>query len=123
MEPKRRGGAGAPSSSTTTGYVKDLVIRGTVSVAFFFKDPAPTEIYTLSLHDALPISSNFLFFLQVCQCARDPENAVAGAQGQLQSFTGLFEPVAISLVQHAVVVQAIDSQLTVAAVQIGRAHV
>src|SRR2546428_10373532 len=24
---------------------------------FFFKDTAPTEIYTLSLHDALPISS------------------------------------------------------------------
>src|SRR5437870_9973676 len=24
---------------------------------FFFKDPAPTEIYTLSLHDALPIYS------------------------------------------------------------------
>src|SRR5690348_17694986 len=24
--------------------------------SFFFKDPAPTEIYTLSLHDALPIS-------------------------------------------------------------------
>src|SRR5207245_7518007 len=24
---------------------------------FFFTDPAPTEIYTLSLHDALPISS------------------------------------------------------------------
>src|SRR5206468_12940190 len=23
---------------------------------FFFTDPAPTEIYTLSLHDALPIS-------------------------------------------------------------------
>src|SRR5437764_3203191 len=23
---------------------------------FFFHDPAPTEIYTLSLHDALPIS-------------------------------------------------------------------
>ena len=22
---------------------------------FFFNDPAPTEIYTLSLHDALPI--------------------------------------------------------------------
>src|SRR5690348_18115957 len=28
---------------------------------FFFNDTAPTEIYTLSLHDALPIS-----------CARDP---------------------------------------------------
>src|SRR5438046_6736454 len=26
------------------------------SVVFFFNDPAPAEIYTLSLHDALPIS-------------------------------------------------------------------
>src|SRR6478672_5137966 len=26
------------------------------SCFFFFNDPAPTEIYTLSLHDALPIS-------------------------------------------------------------------
>ena len=25
---------------------------------FFFNDPATTEIYTLSLHDALPISGN-----------------------------------------------------------------
>src|SRR5439155_22560690 len=25
---------------------------------FFFTDPHPTEIYTLSLHDALPISSD-----------------------------------------------------------------
>src|SRR5690606_41704127 len=30
------------------------------SFIFFFSNyPAPTEIYTLSLHDALPISSNF----------------------------------------------------------------
>src|SRR5436853_5131676 len=27
-----------------------------LSLFFFFNDPAPTEIYTLSLHDALPIS-------------------------------------------------------------------
>src|SRR5699024_12637249 len=27
---------------------------------FFFNDPAPTEIYTLSLHDALPILSSTL---------------------------------------------------------------
>src|SRR5437870_10931616 len=27
-----------------------------LSVFFFFHDTAPTEIYTLSLHDALPIS-------------------------------------------------------------------
>src|SRR5688572_33214084 len=25
-------------------------------IVFFFTDPAPTQIYTLSLHDALPIS-------------------------------------------------------------------
>src|SRR3712207_7052606 len=28
-----------------------------VHISFFFKDPATTEIYTLSLHDALPISA------------------------------------------------------------------
>src|SRR5688572_31795170 len=27
------------------------------SLSFFFNDPATTEIYTLSLHDALPIST------------------------------------------------------------------
>src|SRR5579872_4653163 len=28
---------------------------------FFFKDTAPTQIYTLSLHDALPICTRLLF--------------------------------------------------------------
>src|SRR5206468_12628501 len=28
-----------------------------VALLFFFNNPPPTEIYTLSLHDALPISS------------------------------------------------------------------
>ena len=28
---------------------------GVVGCCFFFNDPATTEIYTLSLHDALPI--------------------------------------------------------------------
>src|SRR5258708_32155520 len=31
--------------------------RWSLSVFFFFNDTATTEIYTLSLHDALPISS------------------------------------------------------------------
>src|SRR5260370_40420321 len=30
-------------------------------IIFFFNDPATTEIYTLSLHDALPISSILSF--------------------------------------------------------------
>src|SRR5689334_24112981 len=29
-------------------------------MTFFFNDPAPTEIYTLSLHDALPISTGMI---------------------------------------------------------------
>src|SRR2546423_11000717 len=32
---------------------------------FFFNDTATTEIYTLSLHDALPISELFAFTLRV----------------------------------------------------------
>src|SRR5690554_4787166 len=38
-----------------------ILLRGAGSISkldgchFFFSDPAPTEIYTLSLHDALPI--------------------------------------------------------------------
>src|SRR5699024_12216136 len=35
---------------------------------FFFNDTAPTEIYTLSLHDALPI---FLDPAHVCDCASE----------------------------------------------------
>ena len=41
---------------------------------FFFNDPATTEIYTLSLHDALPISTNFIAKM----LAEDIENMPAG---------------------------------------------
>src|SRR5688572_33183929 len=41
-------------------YHKIIVCVGILSILrcyfFFFNDPATTEIYTLSLHDALPIS-------------------------------------------------------------------
>src|SRR3970282_2004682 len=38
----------------------------TISYAvFFFNDPATTEIYTLSLHDALPISRPALSLVQL----------------------------------------------------------
>src|SRR5439155_26071591 len=35
-----------------------FLFHAVVFFFFFFNHPAPTEIYTLSLHDALPISSN-----------------------------------------------------------------
>ena len=40
------------------------VRRGIVfNIFFFFNDTATTEIYTLSLHDALPILPNYQSFL------------------------------------------------------------
>src|SRR5437660_490352 len=38
-------------------HVLPSQLLGCPALLFFFKDPAPTEIYTLSLHDALPISA------------------------------------------------------------------
>src|SRR5258707_2618783 len=44
-------------------------------IFFFFNDTATTEIYTLSLHDALPISSvGVLLMVDVCD-ARAPDYA------------------------------------------------
>src|SRR5688572_32984292 len=45
------------------------------STAFFFNDPATTEIYTLSLHDALPISRPGL------RARRAGEDGRAGGRG------------------------------------------
>src|SRR3712207_9078069 len=42
-----------------------------VSVLFFFNDTATTEIYTLSLHDALPICQRRLDLLQHDQVLLD----------------------------------------------------
>ena len=41
------------------GCEKEVVVVLCVCVVFFFNDTATTEIYTLSLHDALPIWSGF----------------------------------------------------------------
>src|SRR5260370_1059745 len=40
---------------TTTPTATTVTITPTTSIVFFFNDTATTEIYTLSLHDALPI--------------------------------------------------------------------
>src|SRR5438270_6790907 len=41
-------------------------------VLFFFNDTATTEIYTLSLHDALPIFATILFLLAYLATERRP---------------------------------------------------
>src|SRR5579885_1985569 len=58
MPPRRRSGARAPSYSTAwlTARMSSVPApQRRISCVFFFNDTAPTEIYTLSLHDALPI--------------------------------------------------------------------
>ena len=48
--------------------------REIISVScFFFNDTATTEIYTLSLHDALPISKKDAIFLHCLPAKRDQE--------------------------------------------------
>ena len=49
--------------------------RETVVLNFFFNDTATTEIYTLSLHDALPICANVVTDARLCgpgQCGGRP---------------------------------------------------
>src|SRR5947209_12830138 len=41
--------------STVSDLFTSLIIITSCISFFFFNEPAPTEIYTLSLHDALPI--------------------------------------------------------------------
>src|SRR3954462_7558387 len=53
------GWAGPPRSTTPSrrarARIPSPVARAAAAAAFFFNDTATTEIYTLSLHDALPI--------------------------------------------------------------------
>src|SRR3989442_11961095 len=45
----------------------------TISFFFFFNDTATTEIYTLSLHDALPILMHFYLALVYQQTSRNDQ--------------------------------------------------
>src|SRR5438876_7642217 len=46
-------------------------------LSFFFSDPAPTQIYTLSLHDALPISESAPRSLLRRDCLAEYRNRAA----------------------------------------------
>src|SRR5438477_8954720 len=47
-------------------------------IFFFFNDPATTEIYTLSLHDALPIFSSALAIISSSRCGTSGFNCTTG---------------------------------------------
>src|SRR6266478_4479256 len=55
LEKKKIVAAADPRAEATQRYAADFGTPIYDKVDFFFKDPATTEIYTLSLHDALPI--------------------------------------------------------------------
>src|SRR2546421_158963 len=54
----RRGGSWAPMTTALQDLTASAVGIVIARYRFFFNDTATTEIYTLSLHDALPIWSN-----------------------------------------------------------------
>src|SRR6266704_6595721 len=51
---------------------RSLLLRFCLFVVFFFNDTATTEIYTLSLHDALPISGPWMRMLDPSARRRPP---------------------------------------------------
>src|SRR5205814_7786691 len=54
--------------STFTVVFYDFSVLFIFSLLFFFNATAPTEIYTLSLHDALPISRSVPIWRRWCSC-------------------------------------------------------
>src|SRR3712207_7380932 len=60
-----------------------------ISALFFFNDTATTEIYTLSLHDALPIYAQAVVLVVV----GDPDAGVAHRPGGLDLQVGVDEHV------------------------------
>src|SRR5260363_11652 len=70
-------------------------LLSTLSLFFFFNDTATTEIYTLSLHDALPICSSGLYLVSlwsfcvcVCVCV-DRKRTRLNSSQQIISYGGL----------------------------------
>src|SRR5258708_37261164 len=57
-----------------------LFLVGIISAFFFFffNDTATTEIYTLSLHDALPISTGTAMRQRRCCCLIEPNKSSRG---------------------------------------------
>src|SRR5436853_6696721 len=73
-------------------FVKDsccaFIIVSFISVCFFFNDTATTDIYTLSLHDALPICGDRKVRLTRVRVGRHPVGqALRGRVGRSEEHT------------------------------------
>src|SRR5258708_28900928 len=69
-------------------YILTLFWRnGSCLLFFFFNDTATTEIYTLSLHDALPISPGSLVHLKHLEDDDDENGAKPPAEARSEEHT------------------------------------
>ena len=68
-------------SNTGGGGGGVVVGGGGGGVCFFFNDTATTEIYTLSLHDALPICRKKAPFFQATQFNKQKRHNIVCPQG------------------------------------------
>src|SRR5436305_7551406 len=74
-------------SRTRQHYCVALYIRSVILVAFFFIDTATTEIYTLSLHDALPICPSRSCRHQTCRSPSDRPTVCIAADARSEEHT------------------------------------
>src|SRR5258708_32225686 len=85
-----------PSSASSSHMSSSVtvVVQPLCSIFFFFNDTATTEIYTLSLHDALPISKikepartvEVACFLRYCLFTTDRKSTRLNSSHQIISY-------------------------------------
>src|SRR5438128_10740961 len=73
-------------------FILFLTTMSCLMSSFFFNDTATTEIYTLSLHDALPIYSSKKFKIAEGQWYRYAPSYVSPAYHLLEGFPFIQEP-------------------------------
>src|SRR2546430_9734631 len=87
----------------------DVRGSGLSFIFFFFIDPAPTEIYTLPLHDALPICARYRADQARLARVRQTEQADVGEDAQLEREA----PALARLAARELARRAVDARLEV----------
>ena len=86
------------------------------AVCFFFNDTATTEIYTLSLHDALPIYVKYLTLINCITLLHQYQRPTRGESGYIYLEVTLKDIEVANKITQEVIGRSLDEQ-------IGRAHV
>src|SRR5206468_10263338 len=91
-----------PCASSRCDSFLTLRPLSTCSLLFFYTPPPPTQLYTLSLHDALPISRSFSLLLGSRTCLSEPkgESVVSDASKRKSYGSSLSPCVASALTRR-----------------------